>query len=52
MFLEVSFSFTGSMVSRARRVVYTLRDLLGGDEIYHYHSKLMMKEPEVNILKH
>ena len=23
-----------------------MQNLLGGDEIYHYHSKLMMKEPK------
>jgi hypothetical protein len=37
----------GSMVSRSPRVVYTLRDLLGGHELYHYHTKLMMKEATV-----
>ena len=25
-------------------MVNTFEQLLGGDELYHYHSKLMMKE--------
>ena len=28
---------------RCRKVAGTMQALLGGDEIYHYHSKLMMK---------
>ena len=29
---------------RSQKVAGTMQALLGGDEIYHYHSKLMMKE--------
>ena len=32
------------MVSRSERVVTTFEELLGSGELYHYHSKLMMKE--------
>jgi len=32
------------MVSRGRRIVDAMEQLLG-DEVYHYHSKLMLKEP-------
>ncbi len=32
------------MVMRSRRVVSTMERLLGG-EVYHWHSKLMLKEP-------
>jgi hypothetical protein len=38
---------SGGMVSRSKRVVHTMRDLLGGHELYHYHSKLMMKDAQV-----
>ena len=31
------------MVGRCEKVVTTMEDLLGG-EVYHYHTKLMMKE--------
>merc|ERR1719400_1431650 len=31
---------------RSSRVVSTFEQLLGGEELYHYHSKLMMKEAE------
>ena len=34
------------MVARCRRVVDSTEQLLG-DEVYHYHSKLSMKEPKV-----
>jgi ectoine hydroxylase len=34
------------MVSRSRRVVDATEQLLGG-EVYHYHSKMMLKEPFV-----
>ena len=34
------------MVSRSRRIVDAMEQLLG-DEVYHYHSKLMLKEPFV-----
>ncbi len=34
------------MVARSERVVESMRSLLD-DEVYHYHSKLMIKEPEV-----
>ena len=34
------------MAARCRRVVDTAERLLG-DEVYHYHSKLSMKEPKV-----
>ena len=34
------------MVARSVRVVESMSRLLGG-EVYHYHSKLMLKEPEV-----
>ena len=33
------------VAARSRKVVNTLEQLLGGQELYHYHSKLMMKEP-------
>ena len=33
----------GDMVSRSEKIVTTFEELLGG-ELYHYHSKLMMKE--------
>ncbi len=33
-----------SMFSRCRRVVDTMEQFLGG-EVYHYHSKMMQKEP-------
>ena len=33
-------------LSRSRRVVDSMEQLLGG-EVYHYHSKLMLKEPRV-----
>ncbi len=31
------------MVARCRKVAKTMEELLGG-EVYHYHTKLMMKE--------
>ena len=31
------------MVGRCEKVVTTMEDLLGG-EVYHYHTKLIMKE--------
>jgi len=34
------------IVSRSRRIVDAMEQLLGG-EVYHYHSKLMLKEPFV-----
>ncbi|MEM7534309.1 MAG: phytanoyl-CoA dioxygenase family protein [Chloroflexota bacterium] len=34
------------MVSRSHRVVDAMEAMLGG-EVYHYHSKLLYKEPEV-----
>ncbi len=34
------------MVARSSRIVSTMTELLGG-EVYHYHSKLMLKEPRV-----
>lgn len=33
------------IVARSQKVAGTMQSLLGGDELYHYHSKLMMKEP-------
>ncbi len=33
-------------VARSRRVVEPMQDLLG-DEVYHYHHKMMLKEPRV-----
>jgi len=35
-----------SMFSRSPRVVDRMQDLLGG-EVYHYHTKMMLKEPYV-----
>src|SRR5882724_7626669 len=35
-----------SMFSRSPRVVDRMEQLLGG-EVYHYHSKMMLKEPKV-----
>ena len=32
--------------SRCQKVAGTMQALLGGEEIYHYHSKLMMKDPK------
>lgn len=34
------------MVSRSKRIVDRMAEFLGG-EVYHYHSKLMLKEPKV-----
>ena len=34
----------GDMVSRSEKIVTTFEELLDGEELYHYHSKLMMKE--------
>jgi ectoine hydroxylase-related dioxygenase (phytanoyl-CoA dioxygenase family) len=34
------------MVSRSRRIVAAMEQLLDG-EVYHYHSKMMLKEPRV-----
>jgi ectoine hydroxylase len=34
------------MVSRSARIVDAMEQLLGG-EVYHYHSKMMLKEPRV-----
>jgi len=34
------------MIARSHRVVDSMEQLLGG-EIYHYHSKMMLKEPKV-----
>ena len=34
-------------VARSERVVGAVTELLGGQEVYHWHSKLMLKEPEV-----
>ena len=34
------------MVARSEKIAGTMETLLGGEEIYHYHSKLMMKEPK------
>ena len=33
-------------IARSQRVVETMRQLLG-DEVYHYHHKMMLKEPRV-----
>src|SRR2546421_514358 len=35
-----------SMFSRSPRIVDTMAALLGG-EVYHYHTKMMLKEPYV-----
>ena len=34
-------------VARSRRLVNAAERLLGGQEVYHWHSKLMLKEPAV-----
>ena len=34
------------MIARSHRVVDSMEQLLGG-EVYHYHSKMMLKEPKV-----
>ena len=34
------------MVSRSRKIVDAMELMLGG-EVYHYHSKLLFKKPEV-----
>jgi hypothetical protein len=33
-------------IVRSRRIVSTMQELLG-DEVYHYHHKMMLKEPKV-----
>src|SRR5688500_17800132 len=33
-------------ISRSERIVNSMEQLLGG-EVYHYHSKMMLKEPKV-----
>jgi ectoine hydroxylase-related dioxygenase (phytanoyl-CoA dioxygenase family) len=33
-------------IVRCRRIVHTMQQLLG-DEVYHYHHKMMLKEPRV-----
>ena len=35
---------------RSSRLVNTFEQLLGGEELYHYHSKLMMKEVMVMVM--
>src|SRR5437870_3198821 len=35
-----------SMFSRSRRIVDRMEQILGG-EVYHYHTKMMLKEPRV-----
>jgi len=35
-----------SFIGRGRRIVDAMEQLLG-DEVYHYHSKMMLKEPKV-----
>lgn len=34
------------ILARMERVAGTMQELMGGDEIYHYHSKLMMKNAQ------
>ena len=34
------------MIGRGRRIVDAMEQLLGG-EVYHYHSKMMLKEPKI-----
>ncbi|KAL3870821.1 hypothetical protein ACJMK2_038859 [Sinanodonta woodiana] len=34
------------MVPRCEKVVTTCEKLTGGDELYHYHTKIMMKDPK------
>ncbi|XP_037092671.1 L-proline trans-4-hydroxylase-like [Pollicipes pollicipes] len=34
-------------VARTRKVARTAQELMGGDEVYHYHTKLMMKKGRV-----
>ena len=31
------------VISRSEKIAGTMEALLGGEEIYHYHAKLMMK---------
>ena len=38
--------FEINVFHRSTKIAGTMQNLLGGDEIYHYHSKLMMKEPK------
>ncbi|XP_076033637.1 L-proline trans-4-hydroxylase-like isoform X1 [Oratosquilla oratoria] len=33
------------VLARVNKVAGTMEELMGGDEVYHYHSKLMMKNP-------
>jgi len=35
------------ITGRMRKVVLTAQELMGGDEVYHYHTKLMMKKGKV-----
>jgi len=37
------------MDEKCVEVAGTMEALLGGEEVYHYHSKLMMKEVTENI---
>jgi ectoine hydroxylase-related dioxygenase (phytanoyl-CoA dioxygenase family) len=37
-----------SAIARSRRVVETMTSLLGA-EVYHYHHKMMLKEPRVGV---
>ncbi|XP_045208507.1 L-proline trans-4-hydroxylase-like isoform X2 [Mercenaria mercenaria] len=34
------------LVPRCEKVVSTCEKLMGGDELYHYHTKIMMKDPK------
>ena len=40
----MTFEKLAGIPCRSSRVVDTFEQLLGGEELYHYHSKLMMKE--------
>ena len=40
------------ILARSSRVVSTFEQLLGGEELYHYHSKLMMKEVSLGQYQH
>ena len=44
------------MVARSQRIAGTAQELMGGDEVYHYHSKVghlnFMKRYTVQVLKH
>ena len=41
----------GNTVYRSQKVAGTMESLLGGHELYHYHSKLMLKDAKTGGAK-